>query len=308
MTDDHKKDIDQLSGMETTGHEWDGLKELNNPLPRWWLWVMYATIAWSIVYFILYPAWPVPGGNTEGTYGYTQYKELAENQAEIRERQSQYLEQFEEASYQDLLEDERLYAFAVRGGEVAFKENCATCHGTGGAGAKGYPNLIDDDWLWGGSVEAIETTIRHGIRSTDYETRFSEMPAFGADGLLSRDEIAGLATHILSLADSSISTTPEASQLFEEQCTVCHGADARGLRDLGAPNLADAITLYGGSHSELVISIGRGPKGVMPHWIERLDENTIRQLAFYVHQLGGGEKTPVELMTSADAPVSTDSR
>lgn len=305
MTDPHKKDIDNLSGMETTGHEWDGLKELNNPLPRWWLWLLYVTIAWSIVYFVMYPSWPVPGGNTEGTLGYTQYKELAASQQEIVERQQKYLARFENASTQMILDDQELYAFAYRGGETAFKDNCATCHMTGGAGADGFPSLVDDDWLWGGSMEEIEQTIRYGIRANHDETRFSEMPAFGRDEILTRDEIGFVADHILSLRDAGIDGNEQGALIFEEQCSACHAADGTGDRLVGAPNLVDAIALYGNGRADIIETIYNARYGVMPTWEGRLDNNTIRQLAFYVHQLGGGETVVAEAEVEA-APLSEE--
>jgi len=219
MSDQKKdKDIDDLSGIETTGHEWDGLKELNNPLPRWWVWVFVATCVWSLWYFVVYPAWPVLShdnqGGTVGTSGYTQYKELAKNQQEIVERQAEYLARFEKASFEDILKDPSLYAFAYAGGEAAFKDNCATCHGSGAAGAKGYPNLNDDDWLWGGKVEEIQTTLLHGIRvANDYDTRLSQMPSFGKDGLLSREEIHTTIDYVLALSNKDLKSETLQSQL-----------------------------------------------------------------------------------------------
>lgn len=289
---DKKQDIDALTGVETTGHEWDGLKELNNPLPRWWLWVFFATCVWSFVYFVLYPAWPVPGGATEGLSGYTQYKELRESQQEIFERQKLYLDQFEEASFEEILAEPGLYAFAMAGGEAAFKDNCATCHGSGAQGSFGYPNLNDDAWLWGGSVEAIHTTLLHGIRvQNDYDTRLSQMPAFGKDGLLSRDEINTVVDYVMKLGDygSEYLATLPGHTIFQQNCASCHGPDGEGMEEVGSPNLADAIWLYGGDRKTVFESVYNSRAGMMPAWKERLDAQTIRQLAVYVHQLGGGD-------------------
>lgn len=299
----HKKEIDEVSGVETTGHEWDGLKELNNPLPRWWLWVFYATCIWSLWYFVVYPSWPIPGGATTGTSGYTQYKELAESQQEIIARQAAYLNEFENSDFDTILADERLYAFAKAGGAATFKDNCATCHGTGAAGGKGYPNLNDDDWIWGGTVEDIYTTLLHGIRvDNDFETRASLMPSFGKDGLLDRNQVADVVHYVFSLSgkhdtagdDVSVEMQESIARggvIFAENCASCHGADGKGDYEFGAPNLADAIWLYGGSYENVYESVFNARAGMMPAWKDRLDDNTIRQLAIYVHELGGGENS-----------------
>ena len=301
MTDPNKKDIDQYSGIETTGHEWDGLKELNNPLPRWWLWCLYATIIWSVVYFVMYPSWPTLSGNTEGTTGYTQYRELAESQREITDRQAVYLAEFERASFAEVLDDPELYAFAYRGGETAFKDNCATCHGTGGAGAVGYPALVDDDWLWGGTIDEIETTIRYGIRAGHDETRYSEMPAFAVDQLLTTEQIGAVTDHVLALSNPNLDASAEGAEIFENECVACHAEGGKGDKYTGAPNLSDAIWLYGGERDTVMQTISKARFGVMPNWDGRLDQNTIRQLAFYVHQLGGG----VVKQQTAEAETST---
>ncbi len=290
MSDDKNKEIDSVSGVETTGHEWDGLKELNNPLPRWWVWVFLVTIVWSVWYFVVYPAWPTLSGHTLGTGGYTQFAELRESQAEIKQRQQAYLERFNEADYDEVLDDPELYAFAMAGGASAFKDNCATCHGTGAAGFKGYPNLIDDDWLWGGRLTDIHQTLQYGIRADNYDTRLSQMPAFGKDKLLNREEINAVVDYVLSLSDEDVTESFETGQtIFMQNCASCHGEDGKGLREFGAPNLTDAIWLYGGKRADVFETIYASRAGMMPAWGERLDEPTIRQLTVYLHQLGGGE-------------------
>lgn len=288
----HSKDIDEVSGVETTGHEWDGLKELNNPAPRWWLWVFYITVIWSVWYWVVYPAWPVPGGATKGTYGWTQYKKLAAEQQEILKRQNVYLDRFKQASFDTILTDHELYAFAVAGGAASFKDNCATCHGTGGAGGPGYPNLNDDDWLWGGEIDAIHQTLLYGIRSAHEDTRISEMPAFGKDALLSGDEIDMVVDYVLGLSGSKGAHAEDAEKgraIFANNCASCHGEDGKGLREFGGPNLTDSIWLYGGDRDAIYKTVFDGRKSVMPSWTGRLHPETIRQLAVYVHQLGGGE-------------------
>lgn len=289
MTDPKNKNSherDDVTGIETTGHEWDGIKELNRPAPRWWLWVFLITVIWSIWYWAVYPAWPVPGGHTQGSKGWTQFSQLAESQGEIRARKAGYLEKFHAASFDDIKNNPELYAFAIAGGAAAFKDNCATCHGTGGAGSAGYPNLNDDDWLWGGTTDAIYQTIRFGIRSGHEQAEISEMPAFS--DMLNREQVKSVANYVLSLSGKTVAT-PEGTTLFAEQCAVCHGDSGRGSQELGAPNLADAIWFYGNDAAAISAQIQRPRHGVMPHWVDRLDDDTIRQLTIYVHSLGGGE-------------------
>lgn len=282
---------DEHSGVETTGHEWDGIKELNNPAPRWWLIVLIISIVWGIGYSVVYPSWPTLSGDGErggtvGTMGWTQYKELEESQGEIMARRAQYLSRFETSSFEEIQDDPGLYAFAVAGGASAFKDNCATCHGTGGTGAPGYPNLLDDDWLWGGTVDDIHQTIQFGVRADHDETRFSEMPAF-AD-IYSPEEVADIADYVLSFSTGS-DFPASGKELYDEQCSLCHADNGTGDRFQGAPNLADAIWFYGGTRADLINQINRPKHGMMPNWDTRLDAETIRQLAIYVHSLGGGE-------------------
>ncbi|HBR68447.1 MAG TPA: cytochrome-c oxidase, cbb3-type subunit III [Rhodospirillaceae bacterium] len=296
-----KNEIDKVSGVETTGHEWDGLKELNNPAPRWWLWVFFVTVIWSVGYWILFPSWPTIGGATQGLWGWTSHKKLAADQGEIAEMQRINLGKFSNASLQDIMNDPELYAFAVAGGKAAFKDNCATCHGSGGAGSKGYPNLNDDDWLWGGTLDDIFYTIKHGIRSVGDDSRFSLMTAFGKDGVLKPDEIEAVTDYVLTLSG----TTPKDShvqgqQIFQQNCASCHGADGKGMRDTGAPNLTDKIWLYGGDRQTIRQTVTYARKGVMPAWKGRLDENTIKALTVYVHQLGGGEEDKPAQAPKAD--------
>lgn len=289
--DKYKKEIDSVSGVETTGHEWDGLKELNNPLPRWWLWVFVICIIWSFGYWYFYPAWPTVGGATQGSLGWTSKTKLVQEQAEIAARQQVYLDRFEKASFEEIMNDEELYAFANAGGASAFKDNCATCHGTGGAGAKGYPNLNDDDWLWGGKIDDIYKTLQYGIRAKHEDTRLGNMLAFGKDGTLKKEEINDVVDYVLSLSDHEHGkNTGAGAKIFEKNCASCHGADGKGIPEFGAANLTDSIWLYGGDHDSVFQTIYNGRAGVMPNWKHRLDDNTIRQLSVYIHQLGGGEK------------------
>jgi len=280
-----KKEIDQISGVETTGHEWDGLKELNNPAPRWWLWVFFVCCVWAVGYWVVYPAWPTLSGHTQGTLGWTEYKKLKAEQKEITDRRSRYLARFTGKTLEEIKRDPELYEFALAGGAAAFKDNCATCHGTGGAGGPGYPNLNDDDWLWGGSLEEIYTTIRYGVRSGHPQAHLSQMPAFGE--MLSKEQASDVADYVLTL-----SSTPDngsaGAKVFAENCVACHGQHGEGLQEFGAPRLNDAIWFYGGTKSDIMRQVTHPRHGVMPTWEHRLDPDTIKQLAIYVYSLGGG--------------------
>lgn len=287
MSDKH---IDQISGVETTGHEWDGIRELNNPMPRWWVWTFYATIVWAIGYTIAFPAWPLISGATHGVLGWSSRATVATEMANAKAGQNAYLDKIASLSLEDIQADSELMQFAVAGGAAAFKVNCIQCHGSGAEGGNGYPNLNDDDWLWGGKTEDVYTTITHGIRFTeDPETRVSEMPAF-AD-VLKSDEIRAVAAYVVSLTGTphDPAMIDAGKQIFADNCASCHGEDARGNRDMGAPNLADAIWLKAHGEEGIVAQI-RAPKhGVMPAWGERLGDTTVKQLALFVHSLGGGE-------------------
>jgi len=282
---------DAVTGVDTTGHEWDGIKELNNPLPRWWLWTFYASILWSIGYWIVYPAWPLVSSYTEGVIGYSSRQEVMERIAEAKEAQSAYLGRIEAASLDEIRNDSELLNFALAGGRSAFAVNCSQCHGQGAQGFVGYPNLNDDDWIWGGTPEEIMQTINFGIRNEHEDSRYSEMPAFGRDGILDRSQINAVVEYVLKLSgqehDADLAATGQ--DIFVEQCVACHGENGEGIRETGAPRLSDSIWLYGGDRETLRETVTNARFGVMPAWTGRLDEATIKQLAVYVHSLGGGE-------------------
>lgn len=290
-----KIEKDDVSGTATTGHEWDGIKELNTPLPRWWLYTFYATVIWALAYTIAYPAWPLLHSATPGLLGWSSRAQLAQQMSEARAAQQAELDKIAATSVDDILKDPQLLAFAQAGGAAAFKVNCVQCHGSGAAGFVGYPNLNDDDWLWGGTPEAIYTTLRNGIRYTDNpETRDSQMPAYGADGILNPQQIDDAANYVMTLGGGEADATKaEAGKaIFAENCAACHGEDGKGGRDFGAPNLTDAIWLYGGTLADVKAQINKPRLGVMPAWSHRLDDATIKELAIYVHSLGGGEAPP----------------
>jgi len=285
-------EIDQPTGQETTGHEWDGIKELNTPLPRWWLWTFYATVAFALVYVVLYPALPLVHSATRGVLGYSTRGEVEVALTAAKTTQAGNLQRIATLPLEEIAADSELKRFAVAGGRSAFLVNCVQCHGSGAAGSPGYPNLNDDDWLWGGALEDIQTTIMHGIRfDQDADTRISQMLAFGADGILGGGEIVEAAEYVLSLSggehDSALAD--RGKTVFADNCAACHGETGAGNRTLGAPALNDAIWLYGSARENIVAQITKPRHGVMPAWAHRLDATTIKQLTLYVHSLGGGE-------------------
>lgn len=286
------KRIDDATGVETVGHEWDGIEELNNPLPRWWVWSFYACIIFAIGYMIAYPAWPLIDKGTAGVLGWTSRSQLAKEMSEAKAEKSALIASLDKASIQQIGSDPDLLRSAVAGGNAAFKVNCVQCHGAGASGSRGYPNLADDDWLWGGNLEQIHQTIQHGIRNPDDDlTRMSAMPAFGRDELLSAAQIRDVAGYVRTLSgkEKPSAASRRGSAVFAQQCTICHGAEGKGDRKVGAPDLTDAIWLYGSSREDIEHQIYAPAHGVMPAWGERLDPVTVKMLAAYVHSLGGGE-------------------
>lgn len=284
------KKVDQETGIETTGHEWDGIRELNNPLPRWWLWTFYATIVWGVGYTIAYPAWPLISGATAGVIGYSTRGEVIEDIAAHEANNADLVASLNAADLTTIAAPDDLHRYAVARGGAVFRAQCSQCHGQGAAGAKGYPNLLDNDWLWGGDQEAIAYTIRHGIRNeTDPDAHWSQMPAYG--DIFESQEIDAVVEYVISLssADHDAALAEAGTPLFMDNCAACHGDDARGNRDFGAPNLADAIWLYGGDRVTLTETVTNARFGVMPAWGQRLSEEDVRAVAVYVHSLGGGE-------------------
>jgi cytochrome c oxidase cbb3-type subunit 3 len=287
----HEK-VDAVSGVATTGHSWDDIEELNNPLPRWWLWTFYLTIVWAIAYCIAYPAWPLVSSYTRGVLDWHSRDAVEVELAALKDQRSGMTARLAASSLEEIKQDPEIFAFARAQGKAAFGDNCAPCHGAGGGGAKGYPNLNDDDWLWGGSLEQIQQTIRFGARSTSAEGHSGNMPAFGRDGMLKREEISQVADYVRSLSglptEKSIDLAAGA-KVFAENCAACHGDKGQGLPEMGAPNLTDKIWLFGSDKAILVEGINNGRGGVMPAWHGRLDDTTIKALTLYVHSLGGDQ-------------------
>ena len=297
--------IDEPTGTETVGHEWDGIEELNTPLPRWWLWTFYLSIIFAVGYVIVYPAIPMLTKGSEGLWGWTSRGQLAQETRTAQAGRSEMLAAIAATPLEQLQDNPELMQKAVAGGRAAFRVNCVQCHGAGAAGTKGYPNLNDDEWLWGGTIADIHTTLIHGIRQPgNAQTRQAQnMPAFGRDGILSPTQISDLVSHVRVLGgkEQASAASARGAESFAANCVACHGPDGKGLRAFGAPNLTDAIWLNGSSRAEVAASIARGPAGVMPAWQGKLDPVTIKMLAAYVHSLGGGEAFTASAPATAGA-------
>ncbi|QWW70824.1 cytochrome-c oxidase, cbb3-type subunit III [Rhizobium sp. WYJ-E13] len=285
-----EKHIDEISGVETTGHEWDGIRELNNPMPRWWVWTFYATILWAMGYAIAYPAIPMITSATKGYFGFSSRAELQQDLDLAKASQTKFHDMIAAKTVQEIDADPGLREFAIAGGASAFKVNCAPCHGSGASGGPGFPNLNDDDWLWGGDLDSIQTTIAHGIRfDGDTDTHVSEMPAFV--DMLDKDQIRQVAAYVWSLTNkpSNEALVEPGKQLFIDNCAACHGEDAKGKPDMGAPDLADAIWLKGRGEDAIARQVAAPKHGVMPAWSVRLGDTTVKELTVFVHALGGGK-------------------
>jgi cytochrome c oxidase cbb3-type subunit 3 len=284
--------VDKISGQTTTGHEWDGIRELNTPLPLWWLWIFYLTIAFSVVYWIAYPAWPLARGYTAGLLGYTNRTQVLADVAAGQAARAQMAAGLEKTSLAEIEADPKLQEIALAQGKAAFGDNCAPCHGSGGQGQKGYPNLTAGRWLWGGTLEQIQTTITHGIRAPDDpDTHTSAMPAFGKDGILKPEEIRDVANYVRTI--DKLEPEPgvdvaAGKKIFADNCVACHGEDGKGNIEMGSANLTTKVWQYGSDMSDLTYTITNARNSTMPAWGQRLDPATIKSLAIYVHSLGGG--------------------
>jgi cytochrome c oxidase cbb3-type subunit 3 len=284
--------------VETTGHIWDGVEELNNPLPRWWVWIFYATIVWGVAYTIAYPAWPMVTRATAGVLGFSTRAQVADDIAAWNERNAAFDQQLATIDLATIADNQDLHGYAINKGAAVFLANCSQCHGSGAAGvqASGYPSLVDNDWLWGGAIDDIAYTVAHGIRNEQSpDTRWSEMIAY--KDILLPEEIDAVVNHVLAISgqehDAGLAAT--GAELFLDNCAACHGDNGEGNTDMGAPTLSDAIWLYGGSADAIRYTVENARFGVMPAWSEEwrpaggLTTAEINAVAAYVHQLGGGE-------------------
>ncbi|RJF88765.1 cytochrome-c oxidase, cbb3-type subunit III [Oleomonas cavernae] len=292
MSTADKPEIDAITGSKIHPHEWDGIRELETPPPRWWVLTFAACVIFSLAWWVLYPAWPSFSGYTPGVLGYSTRAELAQTMAAVTAAQAPMNDRLAKLDYAAAAADADVMNFATAGGRALFAENCAQCHGSGAQGNVGFPNLLDDDWVWGGDYATLQATIEHGIRAAnDVDTRQSLMPAFGKDGMLTREQVADVTQYVLALsgqtADAAAAGRGEA--VFAEQCVSCHGEKGAGNRELGGPKLADGIWLYGGDAKAIEAQVWNPRAGVMPAWAGRLDALAIKKLVLYVHSLGGGE-------------------
>lgn len=283
----HEPKIDEISGTETTGHEWDGIEELNTPMPRWWLWMFYACIIWAIIYAILMPSLPF----FKGTLGYSDRAAVATAVDELEAARVDTFSRLSDASLREIQNDAELFRFAMAAGKSAFGDNCATCHGSGAQGFKGYPNLNDDVWLWGGTFDDIRQTLTVGIRATHDDTRYNIMEAYGKNEFLTTDQVSDVTDYVMFVSgqQGNNQAAQRGAMIFRNQCASCHGDTAQGDQSQGAPNLTDQEWLFGGDRDTVYESIYYGRQGVMPNWNERLSPEMITALAVYVHALGGGE-------------------
>jgi len=303
MSTDPENEKKNEHGIGTTGHSWDGIEEWNNPMPRWWLWTFYATIVWGVLYTIAFPAWPLVSSATQGIFGTGATGDtrvaVAAEIARFEDANADIRAQLVGTELAAISADPDLHGYARNAGAAVFRTYCSQCHGAGAAGvqAAGYPNLLDDDWLWGGTIEDIHATISHGIRNEeDPDARWSEMPAFGTDELLAEEEILQVAHYVRQMSgqDHDADLARPGEDLYLDNCSSCHMETGMGDPVQGAPNLTDAIWLYGGSIDKIVETITYSRFGVMPNWTGRLTEAEIRSVASYVHGLGGGIQSSTE--------------
>ena len=287
-----KKNKDNQENQQkhsTTGHSWDEISEYNIPAPRWWLIVWFICIIWAFIYWFFYPTWPTLSGNSKGSLQWSKFSQLQDAQQKVDEKKQKYLQQIQSSSFAEIKQNQQLMQFVLTAGKSAFYENCSACHGRGHQGGYGYPNLNDDDWLWGGKVEDIYQTLLYGIRSGHEKARANQMPSFGLDGVLKSSEIKEVASFVRSLSGLE-KTNENGAKIFANNCVACHGNEGKGNQQLGAPNLTDKIWLYSSEPSEVYKTVYYSRAGVMPFWQGRLDDNTIKILALYIHSLGGGKE------------------
>ncbi|RWB06246.1 cytochrome-c oxidase, cbb3-type subunit III [Mesorhizobium sp.] len=283
---------DPVTGRETTGHEWNGIKELDTPVPRGVLMFLMVTHVWAIAWWFLVPSWPLGTTYTRGLLAIDQRQTVEARLVEARRDRVNWMNRIETEGYDVILADEALMQTVRSTGRQLFGDNCAACHGRDGKGGANYPDLTDDDWLWGGGPELIEQTMRVGINTRHPESRIGQMPAFGRDEMLDREQVRTVAAYVYSLTHPDYSTHENIKQIeagrevFVTTCATCHEENAKGKRDVGAPNLTDSYWIYGEDLDTIIASVHGGRQGHMPTWDERLTMAEIKTLALYVHDLG----------------------
>ncbi|WP_089176981.1 cytochrome-c oxidase, cbb3-type subunit III [Bosea sp. AS-1] len=286
---------DPVTGRMTTGHEWNGIEELETPIPRVVLFFLAATALFSIGYWLLMPAWPFGWSYTKGLLGIDQREVVTEQVRDAAAERAGWTTRIANASFAEIKADPALMRRVVETGRTLFEDNCAVCHGTKGKGGPGFPNLAAGSWLWGGAPEAIAETIRVGINGTAKDTRTSQMLAFGRDGVLQREQVLAVVAYVRSLSGLALTATEQASlpagkEVFAQNCVACHGPEGKGMQDLGAPDLTDTNWIYGGDAQSVLNTVHGGRQGHMPSWEGRLSPTEIKLLALYVGTLGGEKK------------------
>lgn len=280
---------DPYTGHMTTGHEWNGITELNTPVPRAVYFFLAVTAAFAVVYWLLMPAWPVGKTYTRGLLGLDDRSGVAEELRQAASAREVWAQRIEKSDYNAIQSDAALMSVVRETGRTLFNDNCSVCHGANGKGSPGYPALTSGSWLWGGDPETVAETLRVGINSSHSETRTSQMLAFGRDQVLSRSDIEALVTYIQDLSTQSQSRAPKTSpggqEIFTANCVSCHGENGSGNSDLGAPNLTDPFWIYGGDRQSIYTSIYQGRQGHMPHWEDRLSPLERKTLTLYVLDL-----------------------
>jgi cytochrome c oxidase cbb3-type subunit III len=287
MALDHEQQRDSVSGYLTTGHEWNGITELNTPVPRAVYFFLTVTVLFSIGYWVLMPAWPIGDTYTKGLLGIDQRNVLATSLKQAEMDQEVWSKKIASESYATIQADPALMTVVRETGHTLFGSDCAACHGRDAKGQPGYPDLTTSSWLWGGKPEDIFTTIKVGINSANKDSRTSQMPAFGRDQMLPRADVFKVASYVYSLSNpGSKEVDPknvEAGQkLFAANCVACHGDDAKGNPELGAPNLTDKFWTYGGDLETIDTTIWGGRQGHMPTWEGRLSELDRKILTLYL--------------------------
>lgn len=271
-------------------HEWDGIRELDNPLPRWWLIIFYASILFSIGYWIAMPAWPGLSGYSHGVRGHSDRANVEKALGQLKVKRDTQVARLAAATPEQIEADPALQSLALAVGGSVFSDSCAPCHGQGGTGGRGYANLRDDVWLWGGGLADIQHTITVGVRS-GAEDRTTKMPSFGREELLTPEQISDLTEYVVALSHrpANAAAVERARPVFTEQCVSCHKADGTGNVLKGAPDLTDREWLYGSRREDIRDQIVNGRGGVMPAWGKRLSPETIKALTVYVHVNAGGQ-------------------
>jgi cytochrome c oxidase cbb3-type subunit 3 len=285
------QEIDPVSGYDTTGHRWNGIRELNTPFPRIALVFLGLAFVYSVITWILLPAWPLGRTYTHGLLGLTQEGEAISGFVALEKARQSWMGRFDKPDFVVLAADKALLGDAMPAAERLFEDNCAACHGRNGTGGPGFPDLADGYWLWGGDPKAIAETISVGINSSDKNTRFSQMPAFDSLSHSDRDK---LADYVTALPEGKASASMPGAALFADNCSPCHGDDAKGGLENGAPSLADHSVIYGQDRLTVLNTLAHGRQGVMPTWSNRLSNAEINLLALYVVQLGTKQQEQVK--------------